>query len=118
VRIWKEFCFEAAHLLPNLPVAHKCSRLHGHSYRFRLHVEGEPDLMTGWVVDFGGLLRAAGDLILVELDHRYLNDIPGLDNPTAERLAEWIWLRVEKTQLRLCAVEVFETCATGVWYEG
>lgn len=118
MRIWKEFSFEAAHRLPNLPAAHKCSRLHGHSYRFRLHVEGPIDPTTGWVVDFGGLLKAAGELILGIVDHQYLNEIEGLENPTSEILARWIWARVRTTQLPLAAVEVFETCTTGVWYEG
>lgn len=118
MRIWKEFAFEAAHRLPNLPAEHKCARLHGHSYRFRLNVEGPVDPTTGWVVDFGGLLKAAGDLILSLVDHRYLNEIDGLANPTAELLACWIWDRVRLTQLPLVAVEVFETCTTGVYYEG
>lgn len=117
-RIWKEFAFEAAHRLPNLPPEHKCSRLHGHSYRFRLHVSGEINPTTGWVVDFGGLLRAAGDMVCKELDHRNLNDIPGLENPTAEMLAVWIWKQVAVTQLTISAVEVMETCSTGVWYDG
>ena len=124
MRIWKEFTVEVAHRLPNLPPEHKCARLHGHSIRFRLHVEGRKDPTTGWVTDFGGLMRATGDMLLQELDHRYLNEIPGLENPTAENLAEWIWDRVAVTALggnandfRLCTVEVFETCTSGVWYE-
>lgn len=126
MRIWKEFTAECAHRLPNLPPEHKCSRLHGHSFRFRLHVEGAVDPTTGWVCDFGGIMRAAGDFIVNQIDHRYLNDIEGLENPTSENVAAWIWGRANATVLggrnaegfRLVAVEVSETCTTGVWYEG
>lgn len=120
MKLWKEFRFEAAHRLPHLPDKHPCSRLHGHSYRFRLHVEGSVDPTTGWVTDFGGLLKAAGELITRALDHRYLNEIEGLENPTAEHLAIWIWRRVAVTQIggMLRAVEVQETATAGVRYEG
>lgn len=125
MRIWKDFAFEAAHRLPNLPADHKCARLHGHSYRFRLEIEGPVDPTTGWVVDFGGLVKTAGRLVEDALDHRYLNEINGLENPTAERLAVWIFECIAVTQLggsngqgyRLVAVEVAETCTTGVRYE-
>ncbi len=126
MRIWKEFRFEAAHFLPNLPASHKCARMHGHSYRFRLHIAGTINPTTGWVTDFGGVLRAAGELVCADLDHRTLNEIDGLANPTAEHLAVWIWDRVSVTVLggqntegfRLVAVEVLETRTAGVIYEG
>ena len=120
MRIWKEFAFEAAHRLPNVPKEHKCGRLHGHSYRFTLWLEGEPDETTGWVADFGGIIRAAGDLVIRQLDHQYLNDIKGLENPTAELLAVWIWKVVAATMLdaKLYAVEVQETATCGVRYGG
>ena len=126
MRIWKEFAAECAHRLPNLPPEHKCSRLHGHSYRFRLHVEGPVNPTTGWVCDFGGIMRAVGDRIQATIDHHCLNEIAGLENPTAENLAAWIWDQASVTVLggqntegfRLVAVEVFETCTSGVWYEG
>jgi 6-pyruvoyltetrahydropterin/6-carboxytetrahydropterin synthase len=118
MRIWKEFSAECAHRLPNLPASHKCSRLHGHSYRFRLEFDGPLNDTLGWVVDFGGAVRAAGEMIAGELDHRYLNDIAGLENPTAERIAVWIHDRVSTVGLPagvvLSAVEVNETCSTGV----
>ena len=92
VEIYKEFTFEAAHRLPNVPAGHKCARLHGHSFRVSVHVEGEPGADTGWVMDFAELSAAFGPLH-DQLDHRYLNDVPGLENPTSERLAAWIWER-------------------------
>lgn len=124
--IWKEFRFEAAHRLPNLPSAHKCSKMHGHSYVFRLYVEGKrlnPTL--GWVTDFGGLVKAAGDLLVAQLDHAVLNEIAGLENPTIEVLATWIGERVRITQLGeldefspcLVAVEAQETPTSGVRVE-
>ena len=123
VRIWKEFTFDAAHRLPNLPDTHPCSRLHGHTYRFRLHITGVVDPQLGWITDFGGLVRAAGDLVCKKLDHRYLNEIEGLENPTAEHLVAWILQVVQTTWLgsatgfRLSAVELFESSTTGVWLD-
>lgn len=125
MRIWKEFTFDAAHRLPNLPAEHPCGRLHGHTYRFRLHVSGELDPTLGWITDFGGLVRAAGELVCTAVDHRYLNEIEGLENPTAENLVAWIARMVKTTQLgggmpsdvRLVAVELFESSTTGVWLD-
>lgn len=88
--IFKVFTLEAAHRLPNVPPGHKCARLHGHSFRVELHVSGEPGAETGWIMDFGDI-KAAFQPIYDRLDHHYLNDIEGLENPTSERLAIWIW---------------------------
>jgi len=90
MEIFKVFTLEAAHHLPNVPPGHKCARLHGHSFRVELKVEGEPGEQTGWIMDFGDV-KAAFQPIYDRLDHHYLNDIPGLENPTSERLAMWIW---------------------------
>ena len=86
MEIYKEFGFEAAHLLPNVPEGHKCARLHGHSFRVTVHVEGEPGPETGWVMDFAELSEAFAPLH-EQLDHRYLNEVEGLENPTSELLA-------------------------------
>jgi len=113
----KEFTFEAAHLLPNVPAGHKCARLHGHSFRVRLHVAGPVGLATGWVMDFAeisAVCRAVHD----RLDHRYLNEIPGLENPTSEVLAKWIWREARPALSQLVAVEVHETCTTSCIYRG
>ncbi|MBZ0116866.1 MAG: 6-carboxytetrahydropterin synthase QueD, partial [Sandaracinaceae bacterium] len=93
VEIYKEFRFEAAHRLPNVPATHKCARLHGHSFRVRVVVKGDVGETTGWVIDFDDI-RVAFEPILARLDHYYLNEIDGLENPTSERLAEWIWIRL------------------------
>jgi 6-pyruvoyltetrahydropterin/6-carboxytetrahydropterin synthase len=114
--VYREFAFEAAHLLPCVPEDHKCRRLHGHSYRVRVHVEGEVDPSTGMVVDFAEI-AAAFEPLGDALDHRYLNEVDGLENPTSENLARWIWDRLEGT-LALCRVVVSETCTSGVEYVG
>jgi 6-pyruvoyltetrahydropterin/6-carboxytetrahydropterin synthase len=94
MRLFKEFTFEAAHRLPNVPPEHKCSRLHGHSFVVRISVQGEVGEESGWVMDFGDI-KAAFRPILESLDHYYLNDIPGLENPTSENLARWIWIELK-----------------------
>ena len=117
MEIWKEFRFEAAHLLPNVPDGHKCKRLHGHSYRVRIFDGGNPDPALGWVVDFADIAEAFEPLRL-RLDHYYLNEIEGLENPTTEALARWIWLRLQPTLPMLSRVEVGETCTSGCVYRG
>jgi 6-pyruvoyltetrahydropterin/6-carboxytetrahydropterin synthase len=115
--IFKEFTFEAAHRLPNVPPGHKCARLHGHSFRVAVHVEGEVDGHAGWVQDFADLTKAMRP-VLDCLDHYYLNEIEGLDNPTSEILARWIWDRVEAALPGLAQVVVRETCTSGCVYRG
>ena len=112
MRIFREFTFEAAHQLPNVPDGHQCGRLHGHSYHVVLQVEGPVSVESGWVMDFADL-KAAFQPLLTQLDHHYLNDIVGLDNPTAENLAMWIWKNLEPTLPLLSRVEVRETCTAG-----
>jgi 6-pyruvoyltetrahydropterin/6-carboxytetrahydropterin synthase len=117
MEIWKDVTFEAAHRLPNVPAEHKCARLHGHSFRVRIYVAGDVGERSGWVVDFADI-NAACAPIIDALDHRYLNDIDGLDNPTSEHLAQWIWARVAPTLDGLSRVVVQETCTTGCEYRG
>jgi 6-pyruvoyltetrahydropterin/6-carboxytetrahydropterin synthase len=115
--IFKEFRFESAHRLPNVPEGHKCARLHGHSYRVEIRVGGEVGEHTGWVLDFADLGAAFKPLHAV-LDHNYLNEIDGLENPTSEVLARWIWDRLVTTLSGLCEVVVHETCTSGCSYRG
>jgi 6-pyruvoyltetrahydropterin/6-carboxytetrahydropterin synthase len=116
-RVFKDFTFEAAHRLPNVATDHKCARLHGHSFRARVHVEGPVGDRSGWVVDFADVADACEPLRLA-LDHRYLNEIDGLENPTSEMLARWIWDRLVDVLPGLCLVSVQETCEAGVEYDG
>lgn len=115
--IYKEFMFEAAHHLPHVPEGHKCGRLHGHSFLVRLYVEGEIDANTGWIVDFADI-KAAFKPIYDRLDHYYLNEISGLENPTSEVLAKWIWGQLKPNLALLSKVEVKETCTAGCIYRG
>jgi 6-pyruvoyltetrahydropterin/6-carboxytetrahydropterin synthase len=113
VRLRREYCFEAAHRLPLVPEGHKCARLHGHSYRVEIHVEG-PVGEDGMVVDFAVLDEFWVPLQEV-LDHRLLNDVKGLENPTSENLAIWIWEHLHLPWLR--RVVVSETPRSSVEYE-
>ena len=113
----KTFQFEAAHLLPRLPKSHKCRRLHGHSFKVEIAVEGECDPTLGWLMDYADLSDAF-ESIWKRLDHYYLNDIPGLDNPTSENLAVWIWKRLKPKLPLLTEVVVAETCLSRCLYRG
>lgn len=113
----KTFQFEAAHLLPGLPETHKCRRLHGHSFKAEIAVEGECDPKLGWVMDYAEISRAFQPLF-DQLDHRYLNEVPGLDNPTSERIAAWIWERLKPGLPLLTEVVVAETCTARCVYRG
>lgn len=115
--IFKEFTFEAAHRLPFVPEDHKCSRLHGHSFRVEIHVAGEVDSKAGWIMDFADIKWAFKPLH-DQLDHHYLNEIEGLKNPTSENLARWIWDRLERALPGLSRVLVRETCTSGCVYTG
>ncbi|MCW5963995.1 MAG: 6-carboxytetrahydropterin synthase QueD [Bryobacterales bacterium] len=117
MEIFKEFTIEAAHRLPNVPEGHKCARLHGHSFRIRIHVEGPVDNRLGWVMDFADIKRACKP-IEDALDHRYLNEIPGLENPTSENLARWVWQHLQPTLPGLSRIQVMETCTSGCEYRG
>ncbi len=117
MEIFKEFSIEAAHFLPHLPAGHKCRRLHGHSFRIRIHLRGEVDPRCGWVLDFAELGERFQPLF-ERLDHTCLNDVEGLENPTSEILARWIWERLKPELPGLCRVVVHETCTAGCVYEG
>ena len=117
MEIYKEFSFEAAHLLPNVPEGHKCGRLHGHTFYVRLVVNGPVGEKTGWVMDFADL-KAAFKPLYNQLDHNYLNDIEGLENPTSENLAKWIWDKLKPELSELNWVEIKETCTSGCIYRG
>jgi 6-pyruvoyltetrahydropterin/6-carboxytetrahydropterin synthase len=104
----KTFKFEAAHSLPNVPEGHKCSRLHGHSYRVDIHVSGTPDPQSGWVIDFGDIKRVV-EPILDTLDHRKLNDIPGLANSTSENIGQFLWGKIAPELPGLSTITIWES---------
>lgn len=115
--VFKVFQVEAAHFLPNVPADHKCRRMHGHSFRIEVHVNGPVGEDSGWVMDFADLKRAFQPLF-DQLDHHCLNDIEGLDNPTSENLARWVWQRLQPALPGLSKVIVQETCNAGCVFRG
>ena len=115
--IYKEFTFDSAHKLPNVPDGHKCKNLHGHTYKLTVYLEGEIDEKLGWVMDFNELKQVMKPL-LNRMDHHYLNDLPGLENPTSEVLVRWIWNQVQPALPLLSKIELRETPTSGVVYEG
>ena len=117
VELKKSFQFEAAHSLPNLPSNHKCYRLHGHSFKVELTLAGECDKHLGWLVDYADI-SAAFLPTWERLDHHYLTEIEGLDNPTSENIARWVWNEVQTKVPLLTSVEVAETCNASCIYRG
>jgi 6-pyruvoyltetrahydropterin/6-carboxytetrahydropterin synthase len=117
IELRKTFQFEAAHLLPLLPETHKCRRLHGHSFQVEIVVAGACDPHLGWLMDYAEMARLFRPL-WEQLDHRYLNEVPGLENPTSELLARWIWDRLKPSLPLLTEVIVAETCTARCVYRG
>jgi 6-pyruvoyltetrahydropterin/6-carboxytetrahydropterin synthase len=117
VELVKDFRFEAAHFLPHVPEGHKCRRMHGHSFRGEVVVRGVIDPTTGWLIDFADLKRAV-DPIVARLDHYLLNEIEGLENPTSELLAVWIWQQVAPHVPKLHRITIEETCSSRCHYYG
>lgn len=117
MKISQAFRFEAAHWLPNVPETHRCRRLHGHSYRVEVQLEGPVDPLTGFVVDFFDVEQGFADIVGA-LDHRCLNEVEGLGNPTAEIIAHWIWGRLKPRLRHISAVRVYETADCWAEYDG
>jgi 6-pyruvoyltetrahydropterin/6-carboxytetrahydropterin synthase len=117
MQIFNRFSLEAARRLPNLPAEHPCSRVHGHSFQVEVHVSGPLDAKLGWVIDFADIQRA-WQPIHDSLDHRYLNEVAGLENPTSELLAKWIWTRLKPMLPGVFKLVVMETPTSGCIYSG
>lgn len=117
MEIFKEFTVEAAHRLPNVPQGHKCGRLHGHSFHISVHVRGPVDPQMGWVIDFADI-KQAFEPIEEKIDHNFLNDVEGLENPTSENLARWLWVSLLPALPGLSKIVVKETCTSGCVYTG
>ncbi len=114
-RITKSFTFDSAHWLPHVPEGHKCGRMHGHTYTIVIALEGEVAPESGWIVDFGDIKAAFKPLEKI-MDHQLLNDIEGLENPTAENMARWIFERLEPALPQLADITVKETPTTSAIY--
>ena len=117
MEIFKQFSIEAAHWLPHVPAGHKCGRMHGHSFYIQVHVDGPVDSVLGWVMDFAEI-KAVFAPIEERIDHRCLNEVAGLENPTSENLARWIWAELKPALPLLSKVVVRETCTSGCVYSG
>ncbi len=112
MEIFKQFSIEAAHWLPNVPPGHKCGRMHGHSFQIEVHISGPVDPELGWVLDFADI-KAAFQPIEERIDHYCLNEVPGLENPTSENLARWIWTELHPALPQLNKIVIRETCTSG-----
>jgi 6-pyruvoyltetrahydropterin/6-carboxytetrahydropterin synthase len=117
IEVYKDFRFEAAHFLPKVPQGHPCKNMHGHSYKVTVHIKGEPDAETGWLLDFGDIKKAFAPIVQ-KLDHSVLNDIKGLENPTSELMAIWVWNQLKPVLPLLSKIVVSETSTSGCVYEG
>ena len=115
--IFKQFTFDSAHSLPNVPDEHKCKRVHGHTYNLKVFVEGPLEENLEWVMDFTDIKNIVKPIV-AQLDHYYMNDIAGLENPTCENIAKWIWARIKPELPALNHIELYETPTTGVIYNG
>jgi 6-pyruvoyltetrahydropterin/6-carboxytetrahydropterin synthase len=118
MQIYKEFLFEAAHYLPSATPGSANARIHGHSFRARIVIEGEPGAETGYVFHFEELARVMA-ATQDALDHRLLNEVDGLESPTLERIAVWIWNRLANRVPGLAQVRVSrDSCGEGCIYSG
>ena len=117
MEIYKEFSFDSAHFLPNVPDGHKCKGMHGHTYKLKVFIKGRLDPDLGWIMDFKDLKDALMPVI-DRLDHKLINDIQGLQNPTAENITVWIWDQIKPSLPLLSRIELYETPTTGVIYSG
>ncbi len=118
IELVKTFRFDAAHYLPNVPEGHKCRRIHGHSFQFSIHLRGPVDPHTGWLIDFGDLKKIVQPILDNYLDHYFLNEVEGLENPTSENIAIWLWNKLKPELPYLFKITVFETCTSSCVYEG
>jgi 6-pyruvoyltetrahydropterin/6-carboxytetrahydropterin synthase len=117
MQIFKEFTFDSAHFLPNVPDGHKCKAIHGHTYRLTTYISGNLHPHFNWVMDFSDLKQAI-EPIINQIDHQLLNDIPGLENPTCEQIAVWLWNQIKPAIPNLVRITLNETPTSGVVYEG
>jgi 6-pyruvoyltetrahydropterin/6-carboxytetrahydropterin synthase len=117
MEIFKVFTIEAAHRLPFVPTGHKCGRLHGHTFQIEVHVQGPLDPQFGWIIDFAHI-KGAFKLVEDQIDHRYLNEVEGLENPTSENVARWVWQKLKPSLPSLSRIVMRETCTSGCIYTG
>jgi len=115
--IFKKFTFDSAHFLPHVPHTHKCRETHGHTYLLTVYIEGGLVNHLEWVMDFADLKKVI-EPVIDSVDHKLLNNIPGLENPTCEILAVWLWKQIKPHIPQLKKIELNETPTSGAIYEG
>lgn len=117
MKIFKKFTFDSAHFLPNVPEGHKCKEIHGHTYKLTVFLEGELEKDLNWVSDFAEVKRVIKPVI-DRIDHKLLNNIEGLENPTCEQIAIWLWDKIKGDMPLMSRIELHETPTSGAIYEG
>ena len=117
MQIFKQFTFDSAHFLPHVPDGHKCKEIHGHTYRLTVYVEGELEKTLEWVMDFAEMKNVI-DPVVKSIDHKLLNNISGLENPTCEIIAVWLWNKIKPEVPLMTKIELHETPTSGAVYEG
>jgi 6-pyruvoyltetrahydropterin/6-carboxytetrahydropterin synthase len=117
MKIFKTFTFDSAHFLPNVPDGHKCKNIHGHTYSLTVFIEGELEEHLEWVMDFA-VIKKVINPIIKQIDHKLMNEIAGLENPTCENIAVWLWNKIKPEIPLLSKIELYETKTSGVVYEG
>jgi 6-pyruvoyltetrahydropterin/6-carboxytetrahydropterin synthase len=115
--IFRQFTFDSAHFLPYVAEDHKCRQMHGHTYKLTIYMTAEPDEQLGWVMDFADVKKVMTPILDI-VDHKTLNNVPGLENPTCELLAKWLWDKIKQEIPILSKIELYETPKSGVVYEG
>jgi 6-pyruvoyltetrahydropterin/6-carboxytetrahydropterin synthase len=115
--LFRQFTFDSAHFLPNVPEGHKCKEVHGHTYRMVIYMEDTIKKNEGWVMDFAEVKKVIYPILEV-VDHKLLNNIEGLENPTCELIAVWLWNKIKPQLPILTKIELHETPTSGVIYEG
>jgi 6-pyruvoyltetrahydropterin/6-carboxytetrahydropterin synthase len=116
--VFRTFRFHAARHLPNLDDNHICKQTHGHTFNLTVYVEGNIDTTTGFVIDFFDIDKIVNANILSIIDHKLLNDIPNLSNPTSENLSKWIWNTLAVKIDGLSKISLSEDHGTGIIYKG
>lgn len=111
----QHFHIESARFLPHLPKSHPCANMHGHSFKIILQLKGELQPQVGWVMDYHEISLVMAPL-LKQLDHKVLNEVPGLENPTSELLAKWIYEKARLSIPLLQSVTIMETTSTECKY--
>lgn len=115
--IYKQFTFDAAHYLPHVTDHHKCKKTHGHTYHLTLFFDGNISPDMGWIIDYSEIKNVVTPILKL-VDHQFLNEVEGLENPTCELICIWLWKKIKPLITELKRIELKETPTSGAIYEG